>query len=138
MSLNPNQFRFSPYRLEYGEEVEVDPDDLVRPYIRLNERDPRRGGSGAGGWRNQFMDEFIPGHGKELVGGPDHTMSQDDYIDALANSMRTHGQLEPGWLMDEPEAKYKRWGSDFWLGEGNHRLAAARRAGMPFRIVRKR
>lgn len=168
--------QFDPYSLKYGEEVTVDPEAMDHPAIRLNERDPRRGGHTAAVFDNA-MDDFAPGHGmgdrlkhahltrSEVSGrnmqayeigrryeaehGQDFrkdpeikakyqdevaplrntSLTGDEYIEGIANSMKAHGQQHPGILISEE--------GGFWLGEGNHRLAAARRHGLPFTVKRR-
>jgi hypothetical protein len=60
------------------------------------------------------------------------TLDNDSYIDAIGNSMAAVGQQEPGILFSDPMGQ-----KPYWLGEGNHRLAAARRTGQPFRVKRR-
>jgi hypothetical protein len=60
------------------------------------------------------------------------SLTGDQYITAIGNSMAAVGQQEPGILFSDPTGA-----KPFWLGEGNHRLAAARRTGAPYRVKRR-
>lgn len=57
--------------------------------------------------------------------------------DDLANSMRKHGQFDPGHLLYDPDAvdMSKQGLYGMHLGEGNHRVAAARKLGSPHFLV---
>ena len=142
MNRNLNPQEFNPFSLEVGKEVEVDPNVLAAsPHIRRDERDAHFGGDGGSPFYDAVMDDFVPDHGMDLKykdldpfeaqrsGEPTTSIDGDTYIDAIANSMRARGQLGAGILRKQEEG-------GFWLAEGNHRLAAARRAELPFRVKR--
>ena len=114
--------RFDPSALARGEEVDVATEDLAtHPNIWRDERDPKLGGLGAG-INQRGLDAMVPGHRVNLAEG--QFADIDTYFSELAHSMKTHGQKEPMILSKQPDDTY-------WLSEGNHRLAAAQRHGIP-------
>ena len=113
--------QFHPDSLGVGEETTVSPDELLHPQIIRDERDPKLGGIGGGGMNQRGMDAMVPGH--RLNMSEDQFADTDAYFSELAHSMVTHGQQQPLMLHRQPSGIY-------WLGEGNNRLAAARRHGI--------
>lgn len=69
-----------------------------------------------------------------LRGGTRETVAN---VDDIAGSMRQHGQFEPGQLLYDPDYvdMPDKGLYGMHLGEGNHRVAAARRLGNPHFLV---
>lgn len=68
------------------------------------------------------MDTVVPGHRLSMAEG--EYADIDTYLGELGHSMATQGQQNPIILARQPD-------QTFWIAEGNHRLAAAMRAGLP-------
>lgn len=135
---------FDPARLPLGDPVAVDAEALAaHPAVRRDERDPRHGGRCVPPF-DFALEDLAPGHGlttryghltraetlaRRDTGEAYQSVDAEMYFAAIERSMRTRGQLRPGILRRLPDG---RW----WLAEGNHRLAVARRARLPFQVVR--
>ena len=107
--------------IKVDEVVEVAPDSLNNPNVWHDTRDPKLGGAGAPP-NARGMDALVPGHRTNL--GKGERLSDSDYLDELGYSMRTQGQRDPIEIHKQPDGSW-------WIGEGNHRLAAAMREGLP-------
>jgi len=103
-------------RLAVGDVVDMSPADLddIRIWHDV------RAGDDIDGLNARGMEAMVPGHrlgaGKGATG--------DEFLDELAYSMSTKGQQQPIELRKQPDGTW-------WIGEGNHRVAAANRSGMP-------
>ena len=107
--------------LREGEVIEVPLADLLnRPDVWFDERDSRYGGWGVGP-NQRGLDAWVPEMGRILAEG--ERIGGDEWIDMLGQSILTEGQREPIILSRQPDGTY-------WVGEGNHRLAAMERAGI--------
>ena len=108
--------------------TEVPTSALYHPDIWHDERDPKYGGSNNTGFNQEVMDRIAPGNRLKLDKGESAT--GDQYLDELGHSMATHGQKDPAVLIKQSDGSW-------WLGEGNHRFAAAERAGLPISVRRE-
>ena len=107
--------------------TEVPTSALYHPDIWHDERDPKYGGSNDIGYNQEVMNRAVPGNRLKLDEGEHAT--GDQYLDELSHSMATNGQKDPALLRKQSDGSW-------WLGEGNHRFAAAERAGLPISVKR--
>lgn len=108
--------------------TEVPTSALYHPDIWHDERDPKYGGSNNTGYNQEVMDRIAPGNRLKL--GEGERATGDQYLDELSHSMATRGQKDPALLQKQSDGSWR-------LSEGNHRFAAAERAGLPISVRRE-
>lgn len=117
--------RLDPASVDRGVYL-LDPKD-VEPFMHV-ERDPQAGGRNFGGVKGSALDSWTPGHGLDI--GPDEAPDENQWMEALTNSVASIGWKSPANLV--PNAAHPR---GYYLGEGNHRVGVARRLDVPVPVA---